>query len=204
MAIVAGQSPETLDWYKVYEWTTFNDVPSFAYTVNNSATAPAFTRILYQLVFNVYSVWCEVDDFTSNTANRTGVPLTWTYNSSVTNGKVYYSANSSGFPSADASTISNRSFATGKINFWPSNYSTDADGLYNSTDNGFDTSNGYGSFQVFDTTTTPHSCIFAWNQWTNSTYGDFGFGNRNTSHPDWTFASNGAAVPPKLGRVYVK
>jgi hypothetical protein len=89
MAIVVGQSPETLGWFKVYEWTTFADVASFAYTINNSATAPSFTRILYQLVFDVYSVWCEVDDFTSNTANRTGVPLTWVWDSSVTNLKVY-------------------------------------------------------------------------------------------------------------------
>jgi hypothetical protein len=201
MAIVAGQSPEALGWFKVYEWTTFADVASFAYTVNNSATAPAFTRILYQLVFNIYSVWCEVDDFTSNTANRTGVPLTWTYNSSITNGKVYYSANSSGFPSANASTISNRSFATGIVNFWPSDYGTGVDGIYDSTDTGFGTTNGYGSFQIFDTTTTPHRCIFAWNQWGG---GDFGFGNRSTSHPDWTFAANAATVPPKLGRVFVK
>jgi hypothetical protein len=204
MAIVAGQSPEALGWFRVYEWTAFNDVPSFAYTVNNSATAPAFTRILYQLVFDIYSVWCEVDDFTSNTANRTGVPLTWTYNSSITNGRVYYSANSSGFPSTNASTISNRSFATGKVNFWPSNYSASPDALYNDNDSGFDTGNGYGSMQVFDTTVSPAVCIFAWNQWSSSTFGDFGFGNRNTSHPDWTFASNGSAVPPKLGRVFVK
>jgi hypothetical protein len=201
MAIVAGQSPEALDWYKVYEWTTFNDVASFAYVINNSATAPAFTRILYQIVFGVYSVWCEMDDFTSNTANRTGVPLTWVWDSSVTNLRVFYSANSTGFPGANASTIYSRAAATGKINFWPSDYGTGADGVYDSTDTGGGTSNGYGSFQVFDTTTTPHSCIFAWNQWGG---GDIGFGNRSTSNPDWTFAGNAATVPPRLGRVYVK
>jgi hypothetical protein len=201
MAIVVGQSPETLGWFKVYEWTTFADVASFAYTINNSATAPSFTRILYQLVFDVYSVWCEVDDFTSNTANRTGVPLTWVWDSSVTNLKVYYSVNSTGFPGTNASTVYSRTAATGKINFWPSDYGAGPDGLFDSTDTGPGTSNGYGSFQVFDTTTTPHHCIFAWNQWGG---GDYGFGNRSTSNPDWTFAGNSAAVPPKLGRVFVK
>jgi hypothetical protein len=201
MAVIAGQSPESLGWFKVYEWTTFNDVPTFAYTVNNSASAPAFTRILYQLVFGVYSVWCEVDDFTTNTASRVGVPLTWVYDTTVANGKVYYSANSSGFPGTNTSTIANRSFATGRLNFWPSNYSVGADGLYDSTDIGATTANQYGSMQIFDTTTTPHYCIFAWNSWGG---GEFGFGNRSTSHPDWTFAANASTVPPKLGRVYVK
>jgi hypothetical protein len=204
VAVFAGQNPESAGWFKVYEWTTFNDVATFAYTVNNSATAPAFTRILYQLLFDVYSVWCEVDDFTSNTVNRTGVPLTWTYNSSVTNGKVYYSANSSGFPTANASTISNRTFATGKLNFWPSDYSGSPDVIFNDNDSGSSAGNGYGSMQVFDTTVSPAVCIFAWNQWINNTAGDFGFGNRSTTDTDWTFASNGASIPPKLGRVFVK
>lgn len=201
MAVIAGQSPESLGWFKVYEWTTFNDTPTFAYTVNNSATAPAFTRVLYQLVFGVYSAWCEVDDFTSNTANRTGVPLTWVYDTTVTNGKVYYSANSTGYPGTNTLTVSNRSFATGKINFWPSDYSTGADGLYNETDINATTTNGWGSMQIFDTTVSPVACIFAWNNWGG---GEFGFGNRSTSHPDWTFAANASTVPPKLGRVFVK
>jgi hypothetical protein len=204
MAVFAGRSADGVGWYKVYEWTTFNDVPTFAYDINNSATAPAFTRILYQFVFGTYSVWCEMDDFTGGLANRTGVPLSWTHNVAVNNLSVYYSTNATSYPNTLVASIYNRTAATGKINFWPSDYGPSADTIYDDVDENFSANNGFGSMQVFDTTTTPHYCIFAWNQWTNNTYADFGLGSFNSTNTDWTFAGNAASVPPKLGRVFVK
>lgn len=203
MSIFAGPNPESLGWYKVYEWTQFNDVPTFIYDVNNSSTAPVFSRVLYQLVFGAYSVWCEFDDFTSGDATRVGVPLSWVYDVNITNLRVAYSANSVGYPQSAAGTISNRSAATGKINYWSSNYGVGPDSSYNENDSGYGSTNGFGSFQVFDTTVSPAVCVFAWNDW--GAGGNFGFGNNTSNNNiDWTFNSNRANVPPKLGRAFVK
>lgn len=205
MSSHCGQRPQSLGWYQVYEWTAFNDVATFAYTINNSGTAPTFTRILYQLVFDKYSVWCEMDDFTGNVASKVGVPLTWTYDVAVTNLKIYFSANSVNYPGALSASIYNRSAATGKINFWPSSYSPSTDNTYDDVDTGYSTTNGHGSFQVFDTTTTPHYCVFAWNAWGGTSEVDaIGIGQSTSTHPDWTFTKNRTTVPPKLGRIFVK
>lgn len=202
MSTHAGQRAESLGWYKVYEWTNFADVSAFSYITDNSSTAPTFTRVLYQIMYNEHSVWVEFDDFTGGIANRTGVPLTWTYNSVITNLNVYYSSNSTSFPLANASTIYNRSVATGRINFWPSDYGTLTNAVFDDTDTGFSAGNGYGSFQIFDTTVSPPTCIVAWNQWGG---GDFGFGAPSSNtNLDWTFSGNSATIKPKLGRVYVK
>ena len=148
MSVFAGRSADGAGWYKVYEWTTFNDVPTFAYDINNSAAAPAFTRILYQFVFGTYSVWCEMDDFTGGLANRTGVPLSWTHNVAVNNLSVYYSTNATSYPNTLVASIYNRTAATGKINFWPSDYGPSADTIYDDVDENFSTNNGFGSMQV--------------------------------------------------------
>lgn len=203
MGCHAGQRPDTLGWRQVYEWNNTNDVSSFVYTIDNSSVTTSFTRILYQIVYDKYAVWCEFDDFTSNTPSRIGIPLTWVYDVVVTNLKVYFNSNASSFPGTNTSSIYNRTAATGKINFWPSNYSQLADGVYDDVDGGYDTGNGYGSFQVFDTTASPHYCIFAWNAW-GQTNNDLGMGNQNTGNPDWTFSHNSSSFSKILGRIYVK
>lgn len=202
MSAHAGQRSDAQGWYQVYAWDTFNDVGSFAYKTNRSLTAPAFTRILYQMVYGQYSVWCEMDDFTGGNAARTGVPLTWFYDLPVTNLRVYFSKNAIGFPGADPATIYNRPSPTGRINFWPSNYSQGADGKFDAIDTGMSASDGHGSFQVFDTSTTPHSCFFAWNSWGSSDA--FGMGTSNGANPDWTFVTNGNLFPLKRGYVFVR
>jgi hypothetical protein len=79
------------------------------------------------------------------------------------------------------------------------------DSLYDSDDSGNSSSNGYGSMQFFDVSQSPSHCIFSWNYWGSNI---FGMGNRNTSHPDWTFANNGASILAEgnktLGQVWVK
>jgi hypothetical protein len=206
MGAFSGNRAESLKWYKVYEWTSFVDVGAFSYTINNSATAPSFSRILYQMVFGDYTVWCEMDDFTSNNATRVGVPLTWTYEVDVTNLKVYFNKAALAYPGSNIATIYSRESALGRINFWPSNYGRDGgnNSLYDHDDDEYNTSNGYGSMQIFDMIPTTPECIFAWNAWGLTNGGDLGMGNRNTSHPDWTFAYNLNTIGPKLGRVFVK
>lgn len=202
-----GPRPQT-SWYKVYQWSTWNDVGTFSYDLDNSASAPSFSRILYIFAVGDSSVWIELDDFTSNTANRTGVPLTWTYEVDVTNLVAKFKKGT--FTGADNSTIYNRfNGVDGRINFWPSNYGTtgENDSLYDSDDSGFGTSNGYGSMQFFDVSQSPSHCMFSWSYWGSGT-NIFGIGNRNTSHPDWTFANNGASILAEgnktLGQVWVK
>jgi hypothetical protein len=114
MATTGGPKPET-NWYKVYEWNTWNDVGTFSYSIDNSSSAPSFTRILYIFRVGKYSTWIELDDFISNIANRTGVPLTWVYEVNVTNLIVRF--NKETFPGANTSTIYNRNTGvTGRIN----------------------------------------------------------------------------------------
>jgi hypothetical protein len=204
MAASSGPKPEHIGWYKVYEWDSFADVGGFAYTVNNSSTAPNFSRIMYIMAMDDQHVSIEIDDFTSNTASRVGVPLSWTYEVNVNNMVVKYNKPNS-FPGSNTSTQYNRINAVqGKINFWPSNYGTTGDNnsLYDSDDSGYGTSNGHGSFQFFDISVSPTQCIFAWNWW--GAPGEGGMGNYSGTHPDWTFAQNFSSFSYLLGQVFVK
>ena len=205
MGVAGGPKPQT-SWYQVYQWSAWNDVGSFSYDIDNSASVPSFSRILYIFAVGDSSVWIELDDFTSNTANRTGVPLTWTYEVNVTNLVVKFKKDT--FTGADNDTIYNRfNGVNGRINFWPSNYGTSGenDSLYDSDDSGYSSSNGYGSMQFFDVSQSPSHCIFSWSYWGNNI---FGMGNRNTASPDWTFANNGASILAEgnktLGQVWIK
>jgi len=205
MGAHAGKRPESSGWNLIYQLRNFRnmDVPTISYDVDNSSSAPSFTRVLYQMMYNEYSVWCEFDDFTSNDATRIGIPLTWVYEVDVTNMYVWYNNPNSGFPGANQSTIYNRGPVNGRINFWPSNYSTE-DGIYNHDDDSYGTSNGYGSFQIFDIDPATPECVFAWNAWGFSDADDVGIGNRNTSHLDWTFADTGPNYTDRLCRIWVK
>jgi len=187
--------------FQVYEWTTWNDAPSFTYDIDNSANAPAFTRIIYVFKIDKYSVWIEMDDFTGGLADRIGVPLTWAYDMEVTNLVVKYKYDGE-FPDANTSTIYNRlNGVQGKINFWPSNYSSNPSGTYDEDDSSHSASDGYGSFQFFDISQDPSNCIFSWSHWGP---GIFGMGNRLTSHPDWTFAPTGIYNNNSIGKIYIR
>jgi hypothetical protein len=207
MATVGGPAPQT-SWYQVYEWENYNDVPAFSYTVNNSAITPSFTRILYIFKIGIYSVWIEMDDFTSGDATKIGVPLTHFYEVDVTNLIAKFKQDT--FPGADNSTIYNRlTPVTGRINFWPSNYGQGGgnNSLYDHDDSGYSISNGHGSMQFFDMTPSTPTCLFAWNNWNSSGSGEVGMGSQSTGNPDWTFRNNFISIAPlsqRLGRVYVK
>lgn len=208
MGVNGGPRPEA-SWFKVYEWNQWLDVSSFTYTINNSLIAPAFTKLLYIFRIGKYSVWIELDDFTSGDATKTGVPLNYVYETNVTNLKAKYTYTD--FPGSNLTTLYNRfEGVLGRINFWPSNYATlgENDSLYDSDDSGYNTANGYGSFQFFDISQSPSQCIFAWNAWNNFGGGDLGIGNKNSGNPDWTFTSNFSTIRStgdfSLGQVWVK
>lgn len=204
MGCHSGNRAESLEWFKVYEFTDFVDVPSFTYDEDSSLSAPSFTRVLYQIQYDEFSVWCEFDDFTGNDAARVGLPLTWIYNVEVSNLKVYVTNPGNGFPLANQATLRTRDSILGKIQFWPSNYSGGDDGVYSDDDTGGGTADGYGSFQVFDMEPTTPECVFSWSGWGGSNGGNCGIGSQNAGHPDWTFQYNANDFTRKICRVYVK
>ena len=190
----------------MYEWDSFVDVPAFSYNIDNSSTAPSFSRIRYIFATNNHHVSIEIDDFTSNTANRIGVPLSWVYEVDVNNMVVRYNKPGE-FPGNVSNTQYNRlQPVQGKINFWPSNYSPpgENDSKYDSDDSGYNAANGHGSFQFFDTSVTPSQCIFAWNHWGYDPTDSFGMGNFNGTHPDWTFSYVGGQFSFRFGQIFVK
>jgi len=203
MACFSGFRPSSLQWFLTYQFTKFVDVSTFSYDVNNSLIAPSFTRIAYQMKYDQFSVWCELDDFSDNDVSKIGLPTNFVHEVNVTNMYVQVNNPNSGFPDANQTTIYNRGPVNGRINFWPSNYGTE-DATYNHDDNGYDTGNGYGSMQIFDTTPATPECIFAWNAWGLTNGGDIGIGNQNTSHSDWTFKYNANNFKNKKCSIWVK
>jgi hypothetical protein len=95
---------------------------------------------------------------------------------------------------SDYSGVKTGSYAQGRIEFWPYNYTTGNtgyapfgnDSLYDWDDAPSICADCYGSYQVHNLTDT--QTIMAWN---NHGYGrlqDLGLGSQATNHPDWTFA----------------
>ena len=201
MGVFAGQNANSQGWFLVYQWRGTPDVSTLAYEVDNSGSAPSFTRVLYTMAYGKFHVWCEFDDFTSSTATRTGLPTGWIYEVDVTNMNVYVNNPEEGFPGATQSSIKNRIGVTGRINFWPSNYSTTGgnDSLYDHDDAGASTTDGYGSMQIFSLAESTPECVFAYNRWGQGINTDIGMGSRSTSHPDWTFASTAGATATASG-----
>lgn len=203
MGAHSGNRPGTKEWSLIYQFTNFRDIAAFSYDVNNSLSATPFSRILYQMKYDQYSVWCELDDFSSGDATKIGLPTNFVWEVNTTNMYVWVNNPSTGFPGANQSTIYNRGPVNARINFWPSDYGTQ-NATYDHDDDGYNTSNGYGSMQIFDVSAATPECIFAWNAWGLTNGGDCGIGNRNTSHPDWTFAYNANTIQSKLCRIWVK
>lgn len=203
MGVHAGYRPETKGWRLVYQFTRFVDISSFSYDINNPSGITSFSRIMYQIKYGNFSVSCEMDDFSSSDITKIGLPTNFAWETNVTNMYVWVNNPDSGFPDANQSTIYRRGPVTGRINFWPSNYSTE-DATYNHDDSGYDLSDGYGSMQIFDISPATPECIFAWNAWGLTNGGDIGIGSRSTSHSDWTFAYNANNLLNKTCKIWVK
>jgi hypothetical protein len=96
---------------------------------------------------------------------------------------------------SDFRGVKTGNFASGRIEFWPYNYSPvntglapfGNDSLYDFDDRPDVCGNCYGSYQVHNL--TEGQTIMAWNQHAASTQ-DLGLGNSLSTHPDWTFAGS--------------
>ena len=87
------------------------------------------------------------------------------------------------------------SYALGRLEIWPYNYSQGRSGLspagnagtFDWDDTAGSGSDGHGSFQIHNLTDT--QTIMAWNMHRPGTQ-EVGFGSRATGEPDWTFGGN--------------
>jgi hypothetical protein len=95
---------------------------------------------------------------------------------------------------SDYTGVKSGSYALGRIEFWPYDYSPSNSGLvpygddarYDFDDQQSIIQNGYGSYQVHNLTDT--QTIMAWNRHVSTGVQDLGLGSRSTNDPDWTFA----------------
>jgi hypothetical protein len=93
------------------------------------------------------------------------------------------------------SGVKTGSYALGRLEIWPYNYSQARSnlsppgnaGTFDWDDTYIVGSDGHGSFQIHNLTDT--QTIMAWNMHRPGTQ-EMGFGSRSTGEPDWTFAAN--------------
>lgn len=201
-------------WMLLYEVTNPSRVNNnIVYTVDNSNALfnGTYNRVAYYMQFRM-----DTNTTTSNYVFATMDPLPGAANlnhmyvpdaskafalkSNVSNMNVYTNY---------TSTVDVVTSNIGRYERWPSNYgqgTTIGDGsatTFDYDDSSFDTSIGYGCFQLHNITLK--KTIFAWNAHYSSTP-DIGFGNRPTADPDWTFAANYSTNVPRYWflRAYVK
>jgi hypothetical protein len=179
-------------------WTGATPVP---YSVNNSATVPAFDRIAYYLELTngagTQWVYASMDAFTDNAA-QLGLPHSTSnpvvHQREVTNMNVLSNV---------AGVTTGTFLDSGRIEMWPSNYNgEDAVGAFAASaasdwgDGGATTAAGYGSFQVHNAYN--RQVLLAFNHWGASGTDDLGIGNRSgSSDVDWTRAANSADYTAK-------
>ena len=97
---------------------------------------------------------------------------------------------------SDTSAVRTGSFALGRVEFWPSNYSqspggvspASSSGLYDWDDTVSVVADGHGSYQVHNLTDT--QTIMAWNMHRPAGPPDLGLGAGPASNPDWTSMGN--------------
>lgn len=211
-----GKVAEVSDYTLVYEMAIPNaldlatrmHVPYTANFAHELAGIP-FSRIAYYMELDSGSgtewVYASMDAYT-NDITTIGLPHP-TYNAGIRQQVV---TNMNVFASAGAGVTTGTGIATGNIEMWPNNYGT-ATGLgtlggnggnYDFDDTTSGTVDGYGSFQVHN-----HGAgetLFAYNAFGSGSADCLGFGNRPTSHPDWTFAGNAASYSVKNLQVFVR
>lgn len=160
-------------------------------TDNRTALASTnFTRVAYCLELDSSFVYTEMDDFTNRSVQETGIPTESVFDTLVTKLTVR----------TNVSTVAEVTNATGgKIEFWSNCYAPGLNGVHDYEDDMSTTIDCYGSFQVHHNTTT----ALAFNRWSNGAGDDLGIGNQSTSHPDWTFAQNGASYTSRKLRAFI-
>jgi hypothetical protein len=176
-----------------------------AYSIDNTATTPAFDRVGYCLQLDGNWVWVSMDAFTT-VPGRIGVPVASTgatFQQTVTNMNV---------ASNVAGVTTGTGITTGNIEFWHHCYATgpvlglpgNNSGLYDFDDNpGGQADSCYGSMQVHNY--GAGQTIFAWNSWDYAPNpDDVGIGNNSGTHPDWTFQANTGSYTTRVLTVYAR
>lgn len=179
----------------------YRDAALPPYTVDNSATAPAFDRVAYYLELQdaggIHWAYASMDAFTS-VAKELGLPHHAA--NPVRHQRTVQNLN---ILSNKAGIIPGTSMDGGQLEMWPSSYAVANSGLtyaadgatYDWGDSGASTAAGHGSFQVHNP--VARQSVFCFNGWGVSGTDDLGIGNRPTGDKDWTFAANAAGYSAK-------
>jgi lysophospholipase L1-like esterase len=150
-------------------------------------------------------IWAAMDAFTTR-ADRIGVPT-------VASGAFFQQAvQNLDVRSNVPGVVEGSGLSGGWMEFWPSNYSAGngagvpgaSDSLYDFGDTA--TAGSHGSMQLHNIAAA--QTLFAFNNWggaspANNSFA-LGIGNRPTSHPDWTFAANGASYTARTLHILVR
>ena len=172
-----------------------------AYTVNNSAETPAFSRVAYYMELQKTGdaaprfVWTSMDAFTTNAA-RIGVPTPASgavFQQNVANLNVVSNV---------AGVVNGTGITTGNIEFWPTSYTqANAAAVPGASPTTYDfgdsrsTTGTHGSMQVHNYGAA--QTLFGISNWgtaantVNSI--SMGIGNSPTGSPDYTLTGNGAS-----------
>jgi hypothetical protein len=210
----AGRGAYGYQWTSIYKTTTPTRTITYSSTYSN-LTRTDFSRVRYLLTGNgatVNGTYADVDfykAFTATTSYSTNWDPTNNYNSlqrlkvpvyatSPSNNTFLLQGDVSDLTVvSDSSNITTSNGKNGRVEIWPFNYATalkmatgGSGSTYDENDTA-DSGGNYGSFQVHNMSSG--STVFAWNNPGEATW-DFGYGDRATGNPDWTFAGNGGGI----------
>jgi len=176
---------------------SYRNATAPAYTVDNSAAAPACDRVAYYLELSLSGggtqwVYASMDAFTT-VPKQFGLPHHVL--NPVKHQRVVENLN---IVSNVAGVQTGHSIDGGVIEMWPSDYDANRSLFYAGNGGTFDwddsngsaTTAGFGSFQVHNP--IARQVVFAYNRWgvADGSSDDIGIGNSTTGNPDYTFAAN--------------
>jgi len=173
-------------------FNNYNSAGSEMYSYDQSTLTGAFDRVAYYLELErpdgtTQYVWTSMEAFTLK-KTMTGVP---TFKS----GAIFQQIVSNLVVESNVSGVTDGSFASGNIEFWPNDY-YEVNGLsiQGASDTVFDfgdtrrTTGTYGSMQVHNY--LEGHTVFGFNNWNRNEEAGIGIGNRNHTNRDWTHAFN--------------
>ncbi|MEZ5329136.1 MAG: Ig-like domain-containing protein [Verrucomicrobiales bacterium] len=208
---IANAVPESRNYKLVYEL----EIPgvnefggdaqtiSDAYSVDNSATVEAGSRVAYIMELDEEWVWVSFDAVTDD-LSKIGIPHmeAWpeALQQTVSNMKVF----------SNSTQITPGTFAEGNLEFWSGNYAQgNALGIENADDATFDFGDtmgggGHGCMQVHNYMNS--EVVFAYNNWGSNNLGatgGLGIGSNPdpAGQPDWTFAGTSSSYAKR--KLYV-
>lgn len=200
--------PGAADYELVYELDLSKLGSAIQYDVDRREDITDFDRIAYLVSLedasgNVKSVFVSMNAFTDD-IGKIGIPTVdakATFQQSVEAMSVYAS---------DDSVSSGNEIKSGRIEFWPNNYSpTNAANVPGASGTAFDFGDepgmpvdGYGCMQVHNV--GARQTVFAINNWKKGSDADLGIGNHSGEHKDWTFTSNASQYTNKKLQVLVR